>query len=100
MNILEPYQKETERRIRRLEENDEKIFDSLDEIRRGQHSQELVNQKMNFTLDSINRERELNKEKDEESRKDFKQVKYLLLGTVATVGSSLILAFLRSSLGI
>lgn len=55
---------------------------------------------MNFTLDSINRERELNKKKDEESRKDFKQVKYLLLGTVATIGSSLLLAFLRSLLGI
>ncbi|AVO02297.1 DUF2951 domain-containing protein [Staphylococcus simulans] len=89
-----------ERRIHRLEEDNKKIFSSLDDIKKGQHSQDLVNQKMNFTLDSINRERELNKKKDEESRKDFKQVKYLLLGTVATIGSSLLLAFLRSLLGI
>lgn len=89
-----------ERRLTRLEEDNKKIFSSLDDIKKGQHSQELVNQKMNFTLDSINRERELNKKKDEESRKDFKQVKYLLLGTVATIGSSLLLAFLRSLLGI
>lgn len=89
-----------ERRIHRLEEDNKKILSSLDDIKKGQHSQDLVNQKMNFTLDSINRERELNKKKDEESRKDFKQVKYLLLGTVATIGSSLLLAFLRSLLGI
>ncbi|WP_419790374.1 DUF2951 family protein [Staphylococcus chromogenes] len=89
-----------ERRLMRLEEDNKKIFSSLDDIKKGQHSQELVNQKMNFTLDSINRERELNKEKDEESRKDFKQIKYLLLGTVATLGSSLLLALLRSWLGI
>lgn len=89
-----------ERRLTRLEEDNKKIFSSLDDIKKRQHSQELVNQKMNFTLDSINRERELNKEKDEESRKDFKQIKYLLLGTVATLGSSLLLALLRSWLGI
>lgn len=89
-----------ERRIHRLEEDNKKIFSSLDDIKKGQHSQDLVNQKMNFTLDSINRERELNKEKEKESRKDFKQVKYLLIGTVATIGSSLLLAFLRSWLGI
>lgn len=46
-----------ERRIHRLEEDNKKIFSSLDDIKKGQHSQDLVNQKMNFTLDSINRER-------------------------------------------
>ncbi|MCE3399461.1 DUF2951 family protein, partial [Staphylococcus aureus] len=51
-----------ERRLRRLEDNDEKIFSSLEQIKDGQHNQNLVNQKMNFTLDSINRERELEKE--------------------------------------
>lgn len=48
-----------ERRIKRLEDNDEKIFNSLEQIKDGQHNQSLINQKMNFTLDSINREREL-----------------------------------------
>lgn len=46
-----------ERRIKRLEDNDEKIFNSLEQIKDGQHNQNLINQKMNFTLDSINRER-------------------------------------------
>lgn len=54
---MESYQRETERRLSRLEENDDKIFDSLDEIKNTQHSQNLINQKMDFTLDSINRER-------------------------------------------
>ncbi|MEJ7437956.1 DUF2951 family protein, partial [Staphylococcus warneri] len=44
-----------ETRIKRLEDNDEKIFASLEQIKDGQHNQELINQKMNFTLDSINR---------------------------------------------
>ena len=41
-----------ERRVNRLEKNDEKIFSSLEEIKDGQHNQNLVNQKMNFTLDN------------------------------------------------
>lgn len=62
---MESYQRETERRLSRLEENDDKIFDSLNEIKNTQHSQNLINQKMDFTLDSINREREIDKENKE-----------------------------------
>ncbi|UXU51797.1 DUF2951 domain-containing protein [Staphylococcus arlettae] len=89
-----------ERRIKRLEQNDEKIFNSLEEVRKGQHTQELVNQKMDFTLESINREREIEKENKEESRKEFKQLRWLIIGTIFTLLSSLILAAIRSWLGI
>lgn len=34
-----------ETRIRRLEDNDERIFASLEQIKDGQHNQELINQK-------------------------------------------------------
>lgn len=89
-----------ERRIKRLEQNDEKIFNSLEEVRKGQHTQELVNQKMDFTLDSINRERQIEKENKEENKKQFSQLKWLILGTIATLFGSLILAVIRSWLGI
>ncbi len=37
-----------ERRIKRLEDNDEKIFNSLEQIKDGQHNQSLINQKNEF----------------------------------------------------
>ncbi|MDH9162057.1 DUF2951 family protein [Staphylococcus succinus] len=77
-----------------------KLYDSLREIEKGQHTQELTNQKMDFTLDSINREREIEKQNKEENRREFKQLKWLITGTVATLLGSLILAFVRSWLGI
>ncbi|MEX2947865.1 DUF2951 family protein [Staphylococcus warneri] len=89
-----------ERRIRRLEKNDEKIFDSLEQIKDGQHNQNLVNQKMNFTLDSINRERELEKENKKENQKNIKDIKMWVLGLVGTIFGSLIIALLRMVFGI
>ncbi|PTI21309.1 DUF2951 family protein [Staphylococcus warneri] len=89
-----------ERRIRRLEKNDEKIFDSLEQIKDGQHNQNLVNQKMNFTLDSINRERELEKENKKENQKNIKDIKMWVLGLVGTIFGSLIIAVLRMFFGI
>ena len=62
-----------ETRIKRLEDNDEKIFASLEQIKDGQHNQELINQKMNFTLDSINREREIDKESKKKTAKILKK---------------------------
>ncbi|OLS06483.1 hypothetical protein AUK68_06935 [Staphylococcus epidermidis] len=89
-----------ERRICRLEKNDEKIFDSLEQIKDGQHNQNLVNQKMNFTLDSINRERELEKENRKENQKNIKDIKMWVLGLVGTIFGSLIIALLRMVFGI
>ena len=37
---------------------------------------------MNFTLDSINREREIDKENKRENRKNIKEMKRLMLGMV------------------
>lgn len=64
-----------ESRIKRLEDNDEKIFASLEKIRDGQHNQDLVNQKMNFTLDAINREREIENQNKKRKPKEYKRIK-------------------------
>lgn len=95
---------------KKSDEQTKKIFESLDTIKDGQHSQDLVNQKMDFTLNSINRERELDaedkkkrieerKEAERESRRDLKQMKYLSFGMIGTVGTSLIVALVRTWLG-
>ncbi|GEQ07216.1 DUF2951 family protein [Staphylococcus haemolyticus] len=89
-----------ERRVDRLEKNDEKIFASLDGIKDGQHNQNLVNQKMNFTLDSINRERENEKKSKQENQKNIKDIKMWVLGLVGTIIGSLIIAALRMLFGI
>lgn len=89
-----------ETRIKRLEDNDEKIFASLEQIKDGQHNQELINQKMNFTLDSINREREIDKESKKENQKNIKDIKMWVLGLVGTIIGSLIIAALRMLFGI
>ncbi|WP_422936750.1 DUF2951 family protein [Staphylococcus chromogenes] len=90
----------TERRLSRLEENDDKIFDSLDEIKNTQHSQNLINQKMDFTLDSINREREIDKENKETNKKNIREMKMYVIGLVGTIVGSLIIAILRTFFGI
>ncbi|AUJ52968.1 hypothetical protein B2G94_09975 [Staphylococcus hominis subsp. hominis] len=89
-----------ETRIKRLEDNDERIFASLEQIKDGQHNQELINQKMNFTLDSINREREIDKESKRENRKNIKEMKRLMLGMVFSVAGSIIFAVIRMVFGI
>ncbi|QEX32041.1 DUF2951 family protein [Staphylococcus lugdunensis] len=89
-----------ERRVSRLEDNDEKIFTFLEQIKDGQHNQNLVNQKMNFTLDSINRERELDQENKKENKKNIKEIKMWVLGLVGTIVGSLIVAILRIVFGI
>ncbi|TLP92017.1 DUF2951 family protein [Staphylococcus xylosus] len=78
----------------------EKLHNSLREIERGQHTQELTNQKMDFTLDSINKERESERLHKEESRKEFKQLKWLIIASIFTLFSSLIIALIRNWLGI
>ncbi|PTF04396.1 hypothetical protein BUY45_03990 [Staphylococcus devriesei] len=91
---------EYDRRLKRLEDNDEKIFNSLEQIKDSQHNQNLVNQKMNFTLDSINRERENEKEQKQENQKNIKDIKMWVLGLVGTIFGSLIIALLRMVFGI
>ncbi|PTK22540.1 DUF2951 family protein [Staphylococcus hominis] len=93
-------ERDYESRIQRLEENDDKIFASLEDIKDGQHSQELINQKMTFTLDSINRERQIDRENKKENKKNIKEVKMLMLGTVFTIASTLIVTIIRMIFGI
>ena len=111
VGILEDKDKYNDKRLRNIErtmkedrkeinESIEKLHNSLKEIEKGQHTQEITNVKMNYTLDSINREREIERENKEESRKEFKQLRWLIIGTIFTLLSSLILAAIRSWLGI
>ncbi|WP_229294132.1 DUF2951 family protein [Staphylococcus lloydii] len=77
-----------------------KLYTSLEEIKQSQHTQEKTNLKMDYTLNSINREREIERENKKQSQKDFKQLRFMMLGTVATLFGSLLLALIRSWLGI
>ncbi|EKU50309.1 DUF2951 family protein [Staphylococcus massiliensis] len=103
-------QRMNERRLERLEKNDEKIFNSLEDIKNGQHTQELVNQKMTYTLDKINedrdhekkvkKERERKYEEEKNNRKkDFKQIKFMVFGTVLTIIGSILWALIRMVFG-
>lgn len=111
VGILEDKDRHNDKRFRKIEEvqkedrdnfkdSIEKLYNSLEQIKQSQHTQELTNQKMDFTLDSIHREREIEKENKEQSKKDFKQLRFMMLGTVATLFGSLLLALIRSWLGI
>ena len=82
-----------------MEDNDEKIFNSLEQIKDGQHNQNLINQKMNFTLDSINRER-IRISKQKKKIKNIKDIKMWVLGLVGTIAGSLIVAVLRMFFGV
>ena len=111
VGILEDKDRYNDKRFRNIEkvqkedrdnfkDSIEKLYNSLEQIKQSQHTQELTNQKMDFTLDSIHREREIEKENKEQSQKDFKQLRFMMLGTVATLFGSLLLALIRSWLGI
>lgn len=111
VNILEDKDRYNDKRFKDIEENikedrkevDEtvkKLYTSLEEIKQSQHTQEKTNLKMDYTLNSINREREIEKENKKQSQKDFKQLRFMMLGTVATLFGSLLLALIRSWLGI
>ena len=79
VGILEDKDRYNDKRLRNIEntmkedrkeinESIEKLHNSLKEIEKGQHTQEITNVKMNYTLDSINREREIEKENREENK--------------------------------
>lgn len=55
---------------------------------------------MNFTLDSINREREIDKESKKKIVKNIKEMKRLMLGMVFSVAGSIIFAIIRMIFGI
>ena len=90
---------------KQLIDNDMKEINSrLTDIQNGQHSQELINQKMDFTLEAINNDRRLENEQREDAKKetkrDMKQMKYLFIGMVGTIGTSLTVSLVRMWFGI
>ena len=106
IGILEEKDKYNDKRFRKIEETAKQdkievdntikeIYDSLREIEKGQHTQELTNQKMDFTLDSINRERELEKLNKEESNKNLRQIKIIVITAAIGFGFSFIMALIQ-----
>ncbi|WP_337227873.1 DUF2951 family protein [Staphylococcus succinus] len=106
IGILEEKDRYNDKRFRKIEETAKQdklevdrtikeIYDSLREIEKGQHTQELTNQKMDFTLDSINRERELEKINKEESSKNLKQIKLIVVTAAVGFASTFIMALIQ-----
>lgn len=104
VGVLEDKDRYNDKRFRKIEttqqedrqhfrDSIEKVNDSLREIERGQHTQELTNQKMNMTLDAVNRERE-------ESKKRFSRLSWLIISGIVTVATSAVWATLRLWLGL
>ncbi|WP_337227925.1 DUF2951 family protein [Staphylococcus succinus] len=109
IGLLEEKDRYNDTRFRKIEEKTrqnkqevdntiKEIFGSLREIEKGQHTQELTNQKMDFTLDSINRERELEKVNKEESSKNLRQIKIIVITAAIGFGFSFIMALIQQFL--
>ncbi|EOB7064110.1 TPA: DUF2951 domain-containing protein [Staphylococcus aureus] len=91
---------EHEWRIRRLEENDETMLSTLNEIKLGQKTQEQVNIKLDKTLDAIQRERQIDEKNKKENDKNIRDMKMWILGLVGTIFSTIVIALLRTVFGI
>ncbi|EMM3962840.1 TPA: DUF2951 domain-containing protein [Staphylococcus aureus] len=91
---------EHEWRIRRLEENDETMLSTLNEIKLGQKTQEQVNIKLDKTLDAIQRERQIDEKNKKENDKNIRDMKMWILGLIGTIFSTIVIALLRTVFGI
>ncbi|QYR36547.1 DUF2951 family protein [Staphylococcus aureus] len=91
---------EHEWRIRRLEENDETMLSTLNEIKLGQKTQEQVNIKLDKTLDAIQRERQIDEKNKKENDKKIRDMKMWILGLVGTIFSTIVIALIRTIFGI
>ncbi|HDB0196729.1 TPA: DUF2951 domain-containing protein, partial [Staphylococcus aureus] len=87
---------EHEWRIRRLEENDETMLSTLNEIKLGQKTQEQVNIKLDKTLDAIQRERQIDEKNKKENDKNIRDMKMWILGLVGTIFSTIVIALIRT----
>ncbi|HII0995074.1 TPA: DUF2951 domain-containing protein, partial [Staphylococcus aureus] len=90
---------EHEWRIRRLEENDETMLSTLNEIKLGQKTQEQVNIKLDKTLDAIQRERQIDEKNKKENDKNIRDMKMWILGLVGTIFSTIVIALIRTIFG-
>ncbi|EOA9329448.1 DUF2951 domain-containing protein [Staphylococcus aureus] len=91
---------EHEWRIRRLEENDETMLSTLNEIKLGQKTQEQANIKLDKTLDAIQRERQIDEKNKKENDKNIRDMKMWILGLVGTIFSTIVIALIRTIFGI
>ncbi|EVE52228.1 TPA: DUF2951 domain-containing protein [Staphylococcus aureus] len=91
---------EHEWRIRRLEENDETMLSTLNEIKLGQKTQEQVNIKLDKTLDAIQRERQIDEKNKKENDKNIRDMKMWILSLVGTIFSTIVIALIRTIFGI
>lgn len=82
----------------------QKITASLESIKDGQHSQALLNQKMDWTLTTINDEREREREAkiktETNTKRDMKAIRNMVLGMILTIVGTLLLTLIRMWLGI
>lgn len=81
-----------------------KISNSLDTIKDGQHNQALLNQKMDWTLTTINDEREREREAKyaakKETKKDMKAIRNMILGMLLTLVGTFLWTLIQMWLGI
>ncbi|UXR73288.1 DUF2951 domain-containing protein [Staphylococcus sp. IVB6238] len=76
------------------------LTSTINMVKDNQADQKLINQKMDFTLDSINNEREQEEENKKERDEEMKKLKWYIFGLIGTLGSSLAFAAIRMFLGI
>ena len=81
-----------------LNDSIKELHDSLKLIEKGQHTQEITNVKMNYTLDSINKERQAELENKKENKKDIKQIKVIVITAAVSFAFTLIMAFIQQFL--
>ena len=76
------------------------LTNTINLVKDNQADQKLINQKMDFTLDSINSERVRDKEDRQKRDEQFQWLKRWIIGLVGTLVGSLVFAAIRFFLGI
>lgn len=71
------------------------LHDSLKLIEKGQHSQEITNVNINHMLEAINKDREAEIENKKESKRDLKQIKFIVLTAAVGFGFSFVMALIQ-----
>lgn len=91
-----------DRLTKRFEESDRKnseknkqIFDTLDKIKESQHTQEIGNLNLKYTMKNINDYIQKEDKSKEENRKDTKQIKYIVISSGIAFVSSLAIAIIQ-----
>lgn len=85
---------------RDTQKNINTLTTTINMVKDNQADQKLINQKMDFTLDAINNERQREKEYKKERDEEMKKLKWYIFGLIGTLGGSLTLAAIRMFLGI